>query len=426
MRDIELSQLATGVPKIHFDLSVREALRSFEEYGLYEFLVVERNRKPVGIVNRLDLVKAQHKESLTVGDLARPLMKLRTCSVKDEELIYLLDFFNAERTPLLLVDRKGAYVGVLFYQVILHHISLLKETVVPIFQRLRALLGREHYFYCFYMGDLKGLEASTRQSLQRILYEGVKNGVPGDVGMSYQEGEVYVLSKSRVDEEEIKELYREFHREYTLLFGEARPVYLYGYCFSLKEVQNFEEFFSLSSELKKRMKGVQEVSFFIFHGEKTSVVLCEYERRELIHQIKLKIKRDFEKIVEGLKRMDRDLWEVTLYDLFKAYPYFELLYIIGESGLQVSNNVVNPKLAYPVKAGKKGADRSGKEYFKKASHEDVFISNIYISQATEDFCITVSKRFTYGSKTYVLAGDINYREIHTLVKAYAETGEADR
>ena len=67
-----------------------------------------------------------------------------------------------------------------------------------------------------------------------------------------------------------------------------------------------------------------------------------------------------------------------------------------------------------------------KDYFKKATYEDVYISNIYISQATDDFCITVSKRFSYGEKSYILAGDINYREIHRLVKEYAKESEVSR
>ncbi|MCS7171287.1 MAG: hypothetical protein NZ851_03120 [Aquificaceae bacterium] len=426
MKEFELSHLATGVPGIDFNLSVMEALRAFEEYGIYDFLVVVRENIPIGIVNKLDLIKAQHKDYLTVGDLARPLMKLKVSNIKSEELAYLLDFFNSSKNPIIIVDRKGAYMGVLFYHVVLHHISLFKEITIPVFQKLRSMFGQEYYFYCFYISGAKEFGSSGRESLQRILYEGVKNSIPGDVGISYEEGEIYALSKVRMKEEELKAFYEEFHREFTLLYSEARPVYLYGYCFSLKEVQNFEEFFRLSSDLKKRMEDVHDASFFIFQGDKSSVVLCEYERREFINQIKLKIKQEFEKIVEGLKRVDRDLWEIALYDFFKNYPYFELFYIIGESGLQVSNNVVNPKLTYPVKVGKKGADRSEKEYFKKAGYEDVFISNIYISQATDDFCITVSKKFSYGGKSYVLAGDINYREIHKLVKGYASAGKADR
>lgn len=428
MKEIELSHLATGVPKLEQDLSVKEALKAFEEYGIYDFLVVVKKNKPIGFVNRLDLIRAQHRENIKVEELVHVAMKLKNALIRREEVLYLLDFFNSSKSPLILVDRRGNYLGVVFYQVVLHHISLFKETTIPIFQKLRSLLGQDYYFYCFYIGEIKDFldmfGSSGKEGLQRMLYEGVKNSIQGDVSISYEEGEVYALSKTKVGEEHIKKFYEEFHREFALVYPEAKPIYLYGYCIPIKNVNNLEDFFMLSSDLKKRMKGVQEASFFIFHGEKTSVVLCEYEKREFIQHIRLKIKQDFEKIVEGLKGADRDLWEVVLYDFFKMYPYFELFYVIGESGLQVSNNVVNPRINYPVKAGKKGADRSEKGYFKKATHDDVYITNIYISQATDDFCITVSKKFSYGGKSYVLAGDINYREIHKLVRDYAS--KADR
>lgn len=430
MKEIDLARLATGVPKIEHDLSVREALKLFEEFGIYDFLVVVKDNKPIGIVNRLDLVKAQYRQGLAVGDLARPIMKLKNASIKPEHLPTLLDFFNSCRSPILLVDKKGSYMGVLFYHVVLYHSSLFKEITVPVFQKMRSLFGQDYYFYCFYIGGLREFVeeygATKGESLQRILYEDIKNNIRGDVSLSYEENEVYALSGNRLKDEEIAELYREFQREFSLLYAEAKPVYLFGYCIPIREVRNFEELFKLSSELKKRMQEVYDASCFIFHGEKPSVVLCEYENRELIHHIRQRIKKDFEDIVESLKKTDRDLWEFTLYDFFKKYPYFELFYLIGESGLQVSNNVVNPKLSYPVKTGKKGADRSGKDYFRKATHEDVYISNIYISQATDDFCITVSKKFNYGDRSYVLAGDINYREVHRLVKSYAEELKTDR
>jgi hypothetical protein len=41
------------------------------------------------------------------------------------------------------------------------------------------------------------------------------------------------------------------------------------------------------------------------------------------------------------------------------------------------------------------------------------------SRATDDFCITLSSKFRYGEKLYVLAEDINYTEVRRLVKSYA-------
>ncbi len=430
MKAIDLADLSTGVPKIEHSLGVKEALKAFEEYGIYDFLVVVKENKPIGIVKRLDLIRAQQRDYLRVGDLAHPLMKLKVATVSSEELSYLLNFFNFEKNPLLLVDKKGNYVGVIFYHVLLHHISLFKETAIPLFQKLTSLFGQDHYFYCFYIRGLFAFKeqfgSTSTESLQRLLYESVRQSIKGDVSLSYEEKEVYALSKERLKEENIKELYQEFHKEFSLLYTQSEPMYLSGYCIPLKSVGTFEEFFRISAELKRRLEDVGDASFFIFYGEPLSVVLCEYERKELIYSIKQKIREDFERILEVLKKTDRDLWEFALYDLFKEYTYFELFYIMGESGLQISNNVINPRINYPIKTGKKGADRSEKEYFKRASYEDVYISNIYISQATDDFCITVSKKFLFGGKSYTLAGDINYREIYRLVKEYAKESQINR
>jgi hypothetical protein len=173
----------------------------------------------------------------------------------------------------------------------------------------------------------------------------------------------------------------------------------------------------LVSDTRERLKGV-EASFFILHGLQPSVVMCEYASKELIAKIKEQITQDFQTILDRILREDRELWEYVLYDFFKDYPYFELFYIMNEKGIQISNNVINPKTKYHIKAGKKGADRSEKAYFKQAIKDGMYISDIYISQATDDFCITLSSRFQYRDKTYVLAGDINYKEIHKLVKSY--------
>lgn len=425
IRHLELAELATGIPKIDYSLGVHEALRAFEEYVIYDYLVVVKEDKPVGILRKLDLIKAQHRQDIQIGELAVPLMKLRNAVVKPEDLIALRDFFNSSKTPMFLVDKKGKYIGLLFYEVVLHHVSLFKEASVPVFQKLKHLFRQRYYFYGFRLGGLKGFKEQfghlKSQGLLKVLYENVKEIVEGDVALSYEQEEVYALSKFKLTDAQVRQVYEEFHREFALLYAEAKPIYVRGYSIPLEEVSDFDHFLKLKKDLEARLESVQDVSCFIFHGKESSIVMCEYGPKDFINSIKEKIKSDFASIVERLRRSDRDLWEYVLYDFFKEYPYFELFYVMNEKGVQVSNNVINPKVKYPVKVGKKGADRSEKEYFKQASYEGVYISPIYISQATDDFCITVSKKFRFGERSYVLAGDINYRQVHSLVKSYAQS-----
>ena len=111
MKEIELSRLATGVPIIELSLGVKEALRTFEEYGIYDFLVVVKDNKPAGIVYKFDLINAQQRPNLIVGELVHPVMKLKNVVIKSDELVYLLDFFNFSKSPLLLIDKKRFLYG---------------------------------------------------------------------------------------------------------------------------------------------------------------------------------------------------------------------------------------------------------------------------------------------------------------------------
>ncbi|ADC90148.1 CBS domain containing protein [Thermocrinis albus DSM 14484] len=424
MRELDLSELATGVPKVDYDLGIPEALRSLDEHRIFDFLVVVKDSKPVGIVYRKDLLLSQGRKDLRVGDIALPLPKIRTFRSSPENLLGLLDFFAFSRKPLLVVDKRGQYLGVLFYHVLLHYMSSYRQVTVPIFQKLRKLFGQDYHLCVFYLKDVKGFRehfgSAKEEGLYRILYEDVKDHIDGDVMQSQDEREIYALSKRKLSPEEVKAIMEEFHKEFSLLYAEINPVHVVGFDIGLKDVKSYEEFWNIYSQLKNRLKSVHGSSFFVFHGLQPVVVTCEYPLRQQIMKIKEKIKEDFLSIVEELKRTEKDLWEYILYDVFKKFPYFELFYIMNEKGLQISNNVVNPKANYVVKTGKKGADRSQKIYFKKAMEEGLYVSEIYISQATDDFCITVSAKFQYGQKVFVLAGDINYREIHRLVKEYSQ------
>ncbi|WP_448587636.1 CBS domain-containing protein [Thermocrinis sp.] len=422
MKEIELSEVATNVPTIEYDLSIREALKVFDEYGIYDLLVVVKDSKPIGVVSRRELLLAQHRSDLRVGDVTFFSTKVRSFRSSLDKLGGLFDFFNFSRKPLIVINKDGTYAGLLFYNVLLHYFSNLKGTVLPIFQKLRRHLGEGGYFYTFYLGEVKkfreDMGTAKLESLYKLLLENVKDQIEGDVFLSMEDGEVYALSSSRAPEDKVKLIMEEFHREFSLLYAEAKLVHILGFCIPLKNVKSYEELFSISSELKGRLSSVSDVSFFIYHGIQPSVVVCEYKGKEYINKVVEKIKQDFSQIVWKIKHTDKELWEYALYDMFKDYPYFEIFYIISERGIQISNNVVNPRIKYPVRTGRKGADRTEKPYYKLAKEGEIYISGIYISQATDDFCITLSSKFRYGDRSYILAGDINYTEVHKLVKSY--------
>ncbi len=98
----------------------------------------------------------------------------------------------------------------------------------------------------------------------------------------------------------------------------------------------------------------------------------------------------------------------SLKDQFRIHPFIELLYVLNEKGVQVENNIVNPEFADVIDGGGEGQDRSSRSYFSRLRNgEDSYISDIYLSEAVNHLCLTISVPFRYREKSYVLAADMN-------------------
>jgi len=329
----------------------------------------------------------------------------------------IIELLPIIKEPIIVVDKRGRYLGVLTYEVLLHYISKYKERVIPFVEQLRERFGTDAYLYLFGIKNLKGFRErfgwEKARGLLKVLAEDVQETFKGET--EEQEEEVWLLTEQKPTKEKVKELFEEFFREYAVLFGEYPGVALYGIALNLRPIDSQESLYRKIKELKER---AQKISGYIFvlYDLQLQLILYDPRKKKLLKNIKEKIMKDFTRITEEIAKTPRDLWELTLYDMFKRYPYFELFYVISSSGLQVSNNVVNPSVNYFIAQGKKGTDRSDRPYFRETMEKGEYISDIYLSKATDDFCITVAKRFEYGGKTYVLAGDINFREIHRLIK----------
>jgi methyl-accepting chemotaxis protein len=100
----------------------------------------------------------------------------------------------------------------------------------------------------------------------------------------------------------------------------------------------------------------------------------------------------------------------TLRAQFDRYPWFELLYLMNASGLQVSSNVVNP--AYASRITTEGRGKSWREkpyFFVPAKSSASYISDIYLSVASKRLCLTVSVPLLRrdSSLAGVLAADLD-------------------
>ncbi len=417
-KSFELGEICISIPTVSHDLSIKELKQVFSELKIYEYLTVLREGKPVGIVFRKDVENITQK-NLSAGELSKIVIKIRDFSLEREGLIGIVELLPIIREPIIVVDKKGNYIGVLTYDVLLHYITKYKEYVIPLIQHVRESFGKEQYLYVFGIKNLKGFRerfgSEKCTGLIKILKEDIQENFRGEIEEIAETSEIWVLTDEPPEKEKIKALYEEFFKEYSVLFGDYPEASLYGLSISLKYIEDQDTFFKKLKEARERVKKISGYIFMI-QGVQPKLILYDPRKKKILKDIKEKIVEDFRKIVNELITSPKDVWEFVLYDMFKKYPYFELFYLISSSGLQVSNNIVNPKVNYFVAQGKKGADRSERAYFKEAMENGEYISDIYLSKATDDFCITVSKRFEYNGKVYVLAGDINFKEIHKLIK----------
>ncbi len=417
---INILDISTQIPTVQYDLSVENLRKLFKELQIYDYMVVIIGEKPIGLVYRDKVMKSTNK-NLIAGDIARIKTRLRVLSLNEDSLPDLLDILPIRKEHIIVVDKKGHYIGVLNYEVLIHYIISKKDKKLPIIQQIKSSFGKEHYLIIFGLKNIKPFRErygmSKEEGIYKLLYEDIADFYNLDVSCTPESGEMWVYSSEPPRKSDIKEIIKEFHKEFSLLYGDIEPINVYGMSLDLSLVKSQEDFENTLKELRSRAKRI-EGSVFIIHGERPMLILIEPKDFKIIKTIKVKILDDFDNIVSAVKKVPKDMWEHILYDIFKEYSYFELFYIINERGLQISNNIINPKVNYFVMTGRKGSDRAERPYYEKTIEYGSYISDIYLSQATDDFCITVAKRFTYNGKTYILAGDINFKEIHKLVKAY--------
>ncbi len=106
--------------------------------------------------------------------------------------------------------------------------------------------------------------------------------------------------------------------------------------------------------------------------------------------------------------MRAEPWKDFLARQLELHPEFSLLYVMGPDGRQLHDNVVNPRYRGFIDEGGAQVDRSGKPYFCEAREpSDSYLSEIYLSTASRQLCVTVSKSLPGGE---VIAGDLSLND----------------
>lgn len=113
--------------------------------------------------------------------------------------------------------------------------------------------------------------------------------------------------------------------------------------------------------------------------------------------------------LQGLGHRGSVTLEGVLSGAFAQYPMFELFYVLDTRGIQVSANIPNAAYASQISTAGRGVNRSHRPYWREVMETGHgYVSPIYRSTATQNFCVTVScpLRDQAGKVWGVLAGDV--------------------
>jgi hypothetical protein len=224
------------------------------------------------------------------------------------------------------------------------------------------------------------------------------------------DNEIYSVHKTKITKDVINKFFDEFYKEYNVLFQTHKTPVMYAIVLNLNNIKSYDAFLKRIDILKVYIKDIKNTVAIIDGLQPLLITHLSKQDYPTVQLIKEKISSSIQDIASNLVKTEKNLWEFVVYDMFKKYPFYDLIYIMNESGIQISNNIINPDISKSIATGKKGADRSKEAYFKNAS-ETPYITEVYLSKATDDFCITVSLAFKYQNKSYVIAGDIAYSDI---------------
>ena len=143
---------------------------------------------------------------------------------------------------------------------------------------------------------------------------------------------------------------------------------------------------------------------------------------DMIHSVgtfRLEVHERVEQLLEEL-RTDEELlsgdprWQITaLRQVIRCHPYIELAYVTNEEGIQMTKNVFRNNISASYGDSGKNKDWSERPWFRGAMNTSgVYLSDIYRSQATDEFCLTASSTLVADDIVIgVVALDINFREI---------------
>ena len=118
-------------------------------------------------------------------------------------------------------------------------------------------------------------------------------------------------------------------------------------------------------------------------------------------------------VISELSTIKEEQFDKKLKELINKYDIFECVYVLNESGVQVSDTITHfdkiiSRKSLIFRPAEKGIDHSLKKYYYllKDMGLDKYSTDEYLSLASGNLCITISEKFESINKTkYILCVD---------------------
>jgi len=163
---------------------------------------------------------------------------------------------------------------------------------------------------------------------------------------------------------------------------------------------------SVAADMKTKAARVNELGHAI-HVQSDSLLEGLGGFRLQIHRLAGEVIAELAAAPE-LVSHDRGSMESRLATALNQHQQFELMYLVGADGIQVSENIFAADLSATAdRASARGKDWRSREWFKRVVDTGkTYISDVYRSSATDEFCFTVSVPvFQNGKLVRVLGAD---------------------
>jgi EAL domain-containing protein (putative c-di-GMP-specific phosphodiesterase class I)/GGDEF domain-containing protein len=449
---IRLADFVDSTPTLPIRATVEEAMAVFREYPDLRYIVILDDKYPVGYAPRSGLMFTTRCN--LIASYCHPVTKVLRDHVGKSFLARRFFKEASDPQPWVVVTEDNRYLGAIEPWIVLSQILASNDneelhplSLLPTGPVLRSTLdlhlqaGRRVILvyididnfkafndrYGFIRGDamIKLLSEIVRQ--ERTTWP--------DAYMGHIGGDDFIVMLSEDSPELLERLHRmldSFQRLSAHLYdsqdlesgffateeGNHYPVAALSIIVVNGSQSSLSDSLAASeraAHLKKMAKSHQG-STIVIEGDPPYLGSSSFDaQKDGWHEYAIEILKE-------ISRCERYRNHHDLDGAFKTYPFFELIYELDGNGVQRYPNWVNPMMRGRIKGGGVGMDRGAKPYFEAVRHSLApYVSNIYLSSASEDFCVTVSVPLLHdnGGLTGALVADISLPGLVNLFKRQA-------